>query len=344
MSRTDANPPGPTATHATDVTPAPALPLVEGGWLRPSASAPAEPRWGHPDGIQVGLHPLAGPRGLLRVFAPYLGHPRERLLNFIAIEPIPSGHHERGYSELEYSDLDDAPGKRFWSADRLDAHGPLDPRDPLEPAGGVVETTDGVETLTVHIVSERFANGAEVAVRLRFRRDRPHEVALTPIALPGSASLDACIVTATMGNYARLRRLHLAGRTATPGELWPGFSGAAFAEHAAFGLADLPRNAAGEVEISATTDETDPASAGYGDDVAEHWKYSGLRAVQTWIAADPDPALRVLVNARAAYWASTAAIPGGASFENFELVEPYRPGREYRFRVEPDEERAISPA
>ena len=109
-----------------------------------------------------------------------------------------------------------------------------------------------------------------------------------------------------------------------------------FAEHAAFGLDRLPRNAAGEVEVSATTDEIDPEAAAYGDDVAEHWKYSGLRAVQTWIAADPDPRLRALVNARAAYWASTAPVPGGAAFENVELVEPFRQGREFRFRIEPD--------
>lgn len=317
----------------TDST-APALPLVQEGWLRPSADGPAEPRWGFPDGLQVGLHPLPGPRGLLRIFTPYLGHPRERLVNFIAFEPIPVDAADRGYSELEHSELDDAPGKRFWSVDTLAEAGT--PRDPLAPARGRVETVDGVETLTVHIVSERFANGAEVAVRLRFRKDRPHEVALAAYTPAASVPLAACVVTATMGNYARLRRLHLADGPVTPAELWPGFAGSGFAEHAAFGLDRLPRNADGDVEVSATTDEADPTAAVYDDDVAEHWKYSGLRAVQTWIAAEPDPELRVMVNARAAYWASTAAIPGGASFENFELIEPFRPGREFRFRIEPD--------
>lgn len=318
----------------TDTTAA-ALPVVERGWLRPAEAAPAEPRWGHPDGLQVGLHPLPGPRGLLRIFAPYLGHPRERLVNFLAIEPIPAGATERGYSELEHSELDDADGKRFWSVDRL-SDDAASPRDPLNPARGVVETVDGVGALTVHIVSERFADGASVAVRLRFREDRPHEVGVATVALPDSVPLAFCVVTATMGNYARLRRLHLADGTVTPAELWPGFGGSGFAEHAAFGLDRLPRNAAGDVEVSATTDEADPTAAVYADDVAEHWKYSGLRAVQTWVAADPDPRLRVLVNARAAYWASTAPIPGGAAFENFELVEPFRQGREFRFRIEPD--------
>jgi hypothetical protein len=43
----------------------------------------------------------------------------------------------------------------------------------------------------------------------------------------------------------------------------------------------------------------------------------------------------VLVNGRACYWASAHPIPGGASFENFELGAAYRPGQEYAFSVEP---------
>ena len=283
--------------------------------------------------MQVGLHPLGGPRGLLRIYTPYLGHDRDRLLNFIAVEPIPSGQTERGYSELEHSALDGVQGKRFWSADDLTD---LAPRSPESPASGVIETVDGVETLTVFVVCEPFDNGARVAVRVRFRADRPHEIAVAGFALPGSAPLDFCVLTATMGNYARLRRLQLADRVATPAELWPDFDGVHFAEHAVFGLDLLDRNAAGEVEVSATTDEVAPESAVYDDDVAEHWKYTGLRAVQTWIAADPSPGLQALVNARRAYWASTAAIPGGAAYENVELKEPFRQGREFRFRVDPE--------
>ncbi|WP_431278981.1 hypothetical protein [Leifsonia poae] len=321
------------STDTTPETPAFARPETEGRWLRPSPDAPAEPRWGHPDGLQVGLHPIPGPRGLLRIFTPYLGHSRDRLVNFVAIEPIPAGATERGYSELEPSSLDPGErGKRFWSADTLDDTAP---RDPSHPARGVVETVDGVEHLRVFVLSERFDNGTSVAVRLSFRADRPHEVGLASFALPGSVDLDFCVLSATMGNFARLRRLQLAGRVATPAELWPDFGGVHFTEHAAFSLDELPRNDAGEVAVSATTDEPDPVAAVYADDVAEHWKYVGERATQTWIAADPDPRLQVLVNARGAYWASTSTIPGGASFENFELKEPYREGRETRFRIEP---------
>jgi hypothetical protein len=315
------------------MTAPPADPKTEGHWTRPSASFPAVPRWGHAHGIQVGLHPLPGPRGLIRVYAPYLGdRHRQRVLNFIAIEPIVSGDTARGFSELEPSSLDDVRGKRFWSAETLDD---VTPKDSVRPCRGLVTTVDGVERLSLFVVSEPFDNGAQVAVEITFRADRPHEVGVAASTLAGSARLDHCVLTATMGNFARLRRLHLADEVATPLRLWPDFEGPDFSEHAAFGVDRLARNAAGEVEVSATPDEAEPSLATYGDDVAEHWKYSGARARQVWTAADPDPSLEVLVNARAAYWASTAAIPGGPSFENFELKERFREGRQLRFAIEP---------
>ncbi len=85
-------------------------PLVQPPWIRPAPTAPTTPVWGHAAGLQVGLAPLPGPRGLLRIYTPYLGQPPRRMLNFIAIEPIVEGQTRRGYSELEPSDLDSAPG------------------------------------------------------------------------------------------------------------------------------------------------------------------------------------------------------------------------------------------
>ncbi|WP_125776082.1 hypothetical protein [Antribacter gilvus] len=306
-------------------------PEADGGWLRPAADAPAEPRWGFVDGLQVGLHPLRGPRGLLRVYAPYLGHPRERLLNFVAVEPIPLGSTERGFSELEHSALDDAPGKRFWSAD-----GPDDatPRDPLEPARGVVEEIDGVEHLTVYVHSERFENGADVVVRLRFRADRPREMSLAASVRESSVPLASCVLTATMGNFARLRRLHLRDRTVTPSDLWPGFTGTHFADHGVFGRTELAEHD-GAVAVWATPDEDAPQDAVAAEGTADHWRYVGEKAVQGWRVPEPSDELTVLVNGRWAYWASDRPIPGGVSYENVEVVEPFRDGHELVFWVEP---------
>lgn len=303
-------------------------------WLRPSPGRSDEARWGYVDGIQLGINPAHGPRGLLRVYAPYLGHPATRLLNFVAVEPIAAGETERGFSELEHSALDSVQGKRFWSsADPADGT----PRETEDAVPGVLDEVDGVERLTVYIHSERFDNGAEVVVRVRFRADRPREVALAAFRRAGSAELATCVLTATMGNYARLRRLHLADRVVTPAELWPGFTGADFAEHARFGLDALRRDGRSAV-VFATPDERAPQDATYAPDTRDHWKYTGRRAVQGWRVDDPSDDVQVLVNGRWAYWASTSPIPGGVAYENVEVFEPFRDGQEFVFWVEPFDE------
>lgn len=305
---------------------------MDGRWLRPvSGDGAREPRWGHPDGMQVGLHPLGGPRGLLRVYTPYLRQPRDRLVNFIAVEPVPVGAPERGYSELETSRLDGEPGLRIWSADGDD----LVPRPADQPyRGDVVVDDDGVERLVVGLVVEPFANGARVRLRLTFRADRPHELAVSAWTCPGSVELDACVLTATMGNWARLRQLHLAGRTVTSGELWPDYRGSDFAEHATFGLEELERDGTAAL-VRAQPDELEPTRAVHAPGTAEHWTYVGERAVQHWRVDDPHPELRAQVNGRHTYWMSNHPIPGGIAFENLELVEPFREGATFRFGVEP---------
>jgi hypothetical protein len=307
--------------------------MQQHSWIRPSGLDGDEARWGHPQGLQLGLQPESGPRGLLRIFAPYLGHPAERLVNFIAIEPIVEGQTERGLSELERSALDGVRGKRFWSTDEFDRE-EAPAAAPPPPAAGVIESIDGVERLTFHVHSEAFDNGARVSVRVRFRADRPHEVELAASTRVGSAPLARCVLSATMGNFARLRRLHLRDRIVTPDELWPGFGGDHFADHARFPIDDLTRTESGGVQVVATPDEARPHEAVYADDTAEHWKYFGSLAAQGWRVDRPDPALEVLVNARAAYWASSSPIPGGASYENFEVVQPFAEGQESVFWVE----------
>jgi len=304
----------------------------DAGWLRPVERAGRrEPRWGHPDGLQIGLHPLSGPRGLIRIYTPYLDQPRDRLVNFIAVEPIPAGSTERGYSELERSRLDDASGLRLWSADDPED---ATPRSPDAPSRGIVTTEDGVGVLTVHILMESFANGADVWITARFRAGRPHEVTLAAWRREGSDDLEACILTATMGNWARLRQLHLADGTVTAGELWPDYRDIHFADHAVFPVERFTSDAEG-VWVSATPDEASPDTAVHAEGTAEHWRYIGRRGVQTWRAADPDERLVAQVNGRHTYWMSDHAIPGGIAFENFELVEPFRPGRAFTFSVTP---------
>ena len=66
-----------------------ATPVADGPFLRPAAGDAAESSWGIKGGIAVGLWPTRGPRGLIRVYAPYLG--RLAPLNLVAVEPVARG-------------------------------------------------------------------------------------------------------------------------------------------------------------------------------------------------------------------------------------------------------------
>lgn len=308
-----------------------ALPVIEGKWLRPAMNGSAQPVWGHAQGMRVGLHPLRGPRGLLRIYAPYLGQPKNRVINYIAVEPIPQGDIRRGLSELEHSELDDTQGKRFWSADSADER---EPRPSNRPARGWVEKTAAGECLRVFIFVERFDNGAHVYLRLTFQADRPYEVGIATFAHVDSAPLKNCIASATMGNFARLRELQLADRVVSPHDLWPEYRGDGFTPHARFELSDLARTPDGDVVAIARPNETRPEQANYAPGTRQGWHYEGAVASQSWRSATPDPHLAVQVNGRRVYWNSDSPIPGGVSYENFEMVAPFQQGGEFWFGAE----------
>jgi hypothetical protein len=286
-------------------------------WVQPTTQK-SSPLWGHVDGIRVGLAPLPGPRGLLRIYTPYLGQADDHVINFIAVEPIVAGETRRGLSELEHSKLDDTAGKRLWCEEAPEA-----------------QKLDGVDTLRVKIEVERFDNGAHVYLRLTFRTDRPHEVAIGTFAHDDSKPLANCIVTATMGNYARLRKLELADRIVTSHELWPKYSDDGFSPPVTFPLSKLKRNDRGDAIASATPDELRPDAASYPPMTRKHWRYTGKTATQFWRCELPDPALKAAVNGRCMYWRSQTAIPNGIAFENFELIASFKQGGEFVFAVEP---------
>ena len=302
-------------------------------WAQPSDLRPSQPVWGHAEGLRVGLWPMTGPRGLLRIYAPYLGHADDRMINYIAIEPVIQGSMARGFSELEVSQLDEVDGLRFWSADSPDD---AIPRAPTDPARGVIGYDGDVETLTVYVFIEPYRSGAKVVLSLTFRADCPYEVGISTFTTKGSKLLTACIVTATMGNYARLRTLHLWGGTRSALDFWPTFDGPDFAPHVCFGLNDLIMTPEGHAVFAATPNEENPEDADYAPRTFIGWKYYGEIATQVWRSEDPHPLLRGCVNGRTEYWASRSPIPGGISFENFEFIEPFREGGTFWFGVVPD--------
>lgn len=301
-------------------------------WVLPAQGKPAQAVWGHAHGMRVGLAPMPGPRGLLRIYTPYLGLEDGRMINFIAVEPIPSGMDKRGFSELEMSELDNRRGKRFWSSN--DSLSFLPGKEEF-PASGLITMENGVEALSVFVFVEPFTNGAKVYLRLKFYSDRPYEVEISTYAREDSEILANCIITATMGNLARLRTLYLADTKKSAAEIWPDYSGDAFAPHASFPLKGMIRDNNGNYYFISAPDEKDPQNIEYFPGTNNHWKYEGKYATQYWYSKKPDPLLLGLVNGRVVYWASKSPIPGGIAFENFEMKEPFRNGARFVFGVAP---------
>ncbi len=309
-----------------------APPVVQGKWLVPARDKPSLPVWGIRGGIAVGLWPSPGPRGLIRIYAPFLGQQPLRMINFIAVEPVVG--RARGLSELEHSALDNTRGKAMWAGDEIELA--PKPRNPARPAKGRIVALDGgAEALTFVVFLERFANGAQPIVQVILREDRPREVSFKLFAAAGSAKMASCVLTATMGNYARLRHLWLKGEVVESTRLWPqprpGSAG--FTRHRQWGL-DRMLVARGQAIVAATPNEPDPERAAYADDVRPHWRYRGRAATQYW-RAPAEPGLVVRVNGRTTYWASRSEIPGGISYENFELAAPFSNGQMFTFGVTP---------
>lgn len=308
-------------------------PVQNGVWLQPAQGSKAQPIWGFADGIRIGIAPLGGPRGLIRIYTPYLLHDEFVVTNFIAFEPIDKAKDHRGLSELEWSKLDNVHGKRFWSGNTSKV--PSSP-DQDYPAHGVVSKENGTEILTVYLFCETFDNGADIYVRVRFTAGKPYEFELSTYATDKSDELNRVILTATMGNKARLRTLHLAeGKTKEAGLLWPNYQDIHFTAHDHTPVSEMIKDKDGGAWFIASPDEEDPTTAVYAEDTHTHWKYAGKKATQYWYCPNPGNDLEGVVNGRYTYWASKSPIPGGIAYENFELSESFQAGQSYIFGISP---------
>jgi hypothetical protein len=234
---------------------------------------------------------------LIRLRYPVLSDGGYDLINFIAIEPVVSGR--KGFSELESSQLDGVPGKRLWA---IASDVPAGPVTNLV-AGSLTRLESGAERLTVRVGVERFENGAHVGLTLSQRSDAPDELELTLQAEPDSAPIEYCILTATMGNKARARRLWLKDETVNSLDLYGDYRDRGFTVHRLYYLDRLHRTPAGEVLAAITTDELDPRSVDPSP-APSHWRYRGFPVTQYWKkpAGTWDDGLHVAVNGRYTYW------------------------------------------
>jgi hypothetical protein len=330
------------ASIAQNTTPAPTQTAAapSSPWIQPHAAG--DPLiWGRRDGIVFGLPSpgsnLRGPRGLIRVgvISPTTGKPE--LLNYIAIEPVILGPGSRmsrmAFSELEPSRLDPGQnGKRLWVD--LSSYG----KDNLPT--GTLETFPGnrdnpaIERLSVQIDVERFsANNAHVHVVAAIDSDHPDELRLSVFADNDSPAIEELSLTATMGNFERLRRLWLHRCVVDSRELMGAYTGDAFDDPPNYPLRDMLRTGDGDAIVFATTNEANPSS--FPGTPSGHWHDPLPKLTQYWrIAAhDIQPDLRVRVNGRRVYWASKDPVPGGIAYENFDVRQRYAPGQTFTFGI-----------
>lgn len=309
---------------------------ADSDWIRPAK--PGDPLiWGRKDGLIFGLPSeggLPGPRGLIRVgiISPENGRPE--LLNFIAIEPVVAGTGSRfsrmAFSELEPSRMDPGlRGKRLWVGKSQN--------NSEEAYRGDLSTLPAkpnpVERLSVRIEVEPYtANGVHVYLIASVDSDHPNELRLSVHQHSDSPPLEELTVTATMGNYERLRWLWLKNRVVDSRVLYNAYPGDAFIEHENYFLDEMLRVGDGDAIALCTSNEENP-SAGENLQAAAHWHYRLPKLTQYWRVpgADIEPDLRVRVNGRRVYWASHDTVPGGAAFENFEVRQRYRTGQTFIF-------------
>ena len=298
-------------------------------WVR---AGEHQPVWGARGGLQFAIYPGGftsgdgGPRGLIRIGYPTLTNGGYDLINFIAVEPVVGA--ARGYSELEKSHFDDRQGKVFWTGEIPSTNG----ENVVQSPGVISSPQPGVEELSVTLQVEKFDNGAHVRLMLSQRSDAPDELRLKVLAEPDSAPIKSCILTATMGNKARVRQLWLKNGTLSSSKIFGDYTGTGFAPSAFFPLARLPHNSAGDVLVAISNDETNPAAA---LEPRNFWKYRGEKVTQYWRkpASGVNDTLRCALNARFTYWMSQNPVPGGLAFENFELVDDFTDGEEFIFGV-----------
>lgn len=318
-------------------------------WIRPETAFGSKV-WGihngivfsiWPNGVESGDKGTGGPRGLIRVGYEYQG--KVYLINYIAIEPVVDGKIE--FSEISPSAIDGKWGKLFWASDSETDNA----YNPAKINRGVISHPDPdkpeTEQLTLFIFTEQFLDKANPYLKLSIRSDLPEEIGIEVFNKPNSAKMDRCALTATMGNYSRLRLLHLKNEVIDSRSLYSDYTGIDFIEKEAYHIDKFLRLKDGSPIAIATSNETLAGLTSWPTDSAytakKGWRYRpNFKLTQYWRkdAGGYDRSTVLRVNGRAKYWAVASndpkqyvALPGGPAFENFELRERYYPGQKFYY-------------
>lgn len=322
---------------------------VDSDWILPGDESDSAV-WGIRGGIVFALWPsevepkAGGPRGLLRIGHNFKG--RTYLINFIAVEPVVEGKME--FSEISPSRVDKKVGKFMWAGDSKEEPGRFKPAAITK--GNITHPEPDnpeVEQLSLYIFMEKFLNGAHPYLKVTIRNDRPEEIGLQIFHREDSAQMDRCALTATMGNYSRARLLYLKDGVVDSRNLYKGYDDIHFVEKEEYAAGELLKNEDGDFITMVTSNESFSKLSSWPQDSTYYenqwWRYRPFyKVTQYWRkeSTEYDSSLRLRVNGRVKYWSGASEdesdyidIPGGVSFENFEMREKYHPGQTFYFGI-----------
>jgi hypothetical protein len=252
---------------------------------------------------------------------------------------------EMEFSEVSPSQVDGKWGKFLWAADRPDNSS----FTPYANTRGVITHPDpknqAIEELTIFICMEKFLDGAHPYLKLSIRSYKPGELGLQIFNQPNSAAMQRCALTATMGNYSRLRLLYLKDKVIDSRKLFGGYDDIDFIEKEPYPAGQMLQNKRGDLVVCTESNEAFNELASWPQQPAYlqkwGWRYRPFYKLTQYWRVDSgsyDKSLQVRVNGRAKYWGAEnpdknayTNVPGGPAFENFELRENYRSGQKFYF-------------
>ena len=150
-----------------------------------------------------------------------------------------------------------------------------------------------------------------------------------------------------MGNYSRVRLLYLKDEIVDARELYEGYDDIHFIEKEGYSADKLLKTRDGDLIAIAESNESFSELSSWPQNEKYYgkswWRYRPFfKVTQYWRkdGREVDPSLHVRVNGREKYYSGNVIdpenyvdIPGGPSFENFEMREAYSPGQQFYFGI-----------
>ncbi len=292
----------------------------ESKWLMPE-DFNNQPAWGINNGIIISTWPGdlggiggGGPKGLFRIYK----HGDKGLgwMNFLSLEPT-TQNSLPGFSELE--------SILFVPNPYANLNNPNSIIDNKLPASydnlATITNENGIEQLNLLFgIENSFANNGHIYTTAHIRKDKPDEIEFRFYTHDDTAPIKKIRLSSTAGNFNHMKLLYLANEIIDSRNLYEGYQETGkrdFAPWTTFEFNKLKKLSDNSIIVATTRSADDPGE--FWNDFFTRYeltqyfrKYPGSYDGNEFSA----------VNAKYVFWHTGKPIPGGVSYENFELNDP----------------------